>query len=316
MFRKKLSVKLLLLLLVFILCSCTAKGPETSDPSDTVSFCDAAGYDVSVKKGSLRAACLTGSFADAWALSGGVVVACADDGFDDFGISPDGVTNLGKTKSPDLEKLIASSPDFVIASVDTAANVEMGDVLREMGLTVIYFEVDCFDDYLYMLDICTDITERKDLYQKNGIDVKKQIEKAKSDFFEKDIPDDEKTYLFLRASAGYIRAKGSDGTILGEMLSDLGYKNIADSDSSLLENLSIESILSSDPHYIFVVQAGDDTQAVRENMNRLMSESPAWQNLSAVQENRLLYLDKRLFNLKPNSLWGVAYETLCSTLTQ
>jgi len=167
-----------------------------------------------------------------------------------------------------------------------------------------------------MLDICTDITGRKDLFDQNGLEIKKSIEGIKEDFLQKEIPDEKKTYLFLRASAGYIRAKGSKGTVLGEMLSDLGFVNIADSDTALLEDLSIESILLADPYRIFIVQVGDNRTAVEENIKRMMEEAPAWQSLSAVKENRLHSLDKRLFNLKPNALWGKAYETLCKLLAE
>ena len=39
-------------------------------------------------------------------------------------------------------------------------------MLTEAGVTVAYFDVSDFDAYLQMLDICTDITGRKDLYEK------------------------------------------------------------------------------------------------------------------------------------------------------
>ncbi len=318
MCRKRSSVKLFLLFLsvLTIFCSCTKASDNAEKKAASISFCDALGREVSVEKGTFRTACLTGSFADVWTLSGGKVCACADDAFDDFGLEKDGVTNLGKTKNPDLEKLISSAPELVIASADTAANVEMCDILEDMDLNVIYFDVDSFEDYLFMLDICTDITGRKDLFQKNGLDIKESIEKTKENFCLENIPEEEKTCLFLRASAGYIRAKGSNGTVLGEMLSELGFTNIADNDTTLLENLSIESIMKADPYRIFIVQVGDDEKAVTENIKKMMEETPAWYGLSAVKEGRLFHMDKRLFNLKPNALWGIAYETLCKILAQ
>jgi iron complex transport system substrate-binding protein len=53
----------------------------------------------------------------------------------------------------------------------------MRKTLETMGIAVAYFDVDSFDDYLKMLDICTDITERKDLYEQNGLAIKAQIDK-------------------------------------------------------------------------------------------------------------------------------------------
>ena len=114
----------------------------------------------------------------------------------------------------------------------------------------------------------------------------------------------------MRASASLVTVKNSEDNVLGEMLKSLGCVNIADSDASLLENLSIERILEMDPEYIFIVQRGDDTQGMMENIQNRMTENPAWQQLTAVKEGRLFYMDKNLYNLKPNHRWGEAYEKL------
>ena len=98
------------------------------------------------------------------------------------------------------------------------------------------------------------------------------------------------------------------------MLADLGCVNIADSDKTLLENLSVESIISREPYRIFVVVMGDDTEAAKNKLSSVMEENPAWGELEAVKENRLYFMDKRLFNLKPNARWAEAYEQLVEIL--
>lgn len=309
---------LLLLSSLFIsicLISCAKETIENKN-EEAVVFTDALDREVSIKKSPERVAALIGSFADVWVSSGGTVCATAEDAWDDFGLMLDSAVNIGKTKEPSLELLLSSNPDFVLASASTTANVEMKDVLESAGITVAYFKVDNFEDYLYMLDVCTDITGRKDLYKKNGTDIKEQIDALKNSLQASDIPDGKKTVLFLRASSGYIRAKNSNGSILGEMLKDLGCINIADSDGSLLENLSIESIIKSDPYRIFIVEVGDNKQAARDNISKMMEENPVWYDLQAIKENRIYYMDNRLFNLKPNARWNEAYETLCKILTE
>ena len=100
------------------------------------------------------------------------------------------------------------------------------------------------------------------------------------------------------------------------MLADLGCVNIADSDESLLENLSIENILREDPTHILIVQVGDDAEKVKNHIEKMMEENPAWLELEAVRSNRVHYLDKRLFNLKPNARWAQAYEILAQILCE
>lgn len=302
-------------ILISVLClsGCGNEGTDTKK-DNTVTFTDALGKSVSVEKNPKRVAALLGSFADVWVLSGGEVCATADDAWDDFGLELPDAVNLGGAHSPSLETLISANPDFVIASASTAANVDMKDALENAGITVAYFDVDCFEDYLNMLDICTDITGRKDLFEKNGLDIQKKIEEIKADFESQDIPSEQKKVLLLRASASSVKAKGSFGTVLGEMLYDLGCENISDSDESLLESLSVESIISKNPYHIFVVTMGEDTQNALDNFYRITEENPAFGTLEAVKENRVHVMDRRLFNLKPNADWAEAYEELSETL--
>ncbi len=298
---------------IIFLCACGTL-PKDDKMTETITFTDALGREVTVEKNPERVATLIGSFADIWLLAGGDVCATADDAWDDFmlPLSKD-TKNLGGTKNPSLEVLLASNPDFVIASAATAKNVEWKDILENAGITVAYFDVSSFEEYLSMLNICTDITGRKDLYEKNGTALAEKIEATKSAFADA-MGKNKPTVLFLRASAGYIRAKNSHGSVLGEMLADLGCLNIADNDKNLLETLSIESILTQDPQHILIVQVGDDAEAVKAGVSKMMSENPAWQELSAVKNGNLHYMDKRLFNLKPNARFAEAYEILTEIL--
>ena len=122
--------------------------------------------------------------------------------------------------------------------------------------------------------------------------------------------------LFLRAAASGVKAKGSEGSVGGELLKDLGCVNIADSDSGLLDNLSLEAIVTADPDYIFVTTQGTDTDAALENVQETLIDSPVWSSLTAVKENHYFVLDKRLYNLKPNARWGEAYKELADILYQ
>lgn len=287
---------------------------ESTQNENVVTFTDALGREVMVSKESERVAALIGSFADVWMLAGGSVCATAEDAWEDFGLDLPNAVNIGGAHSPNLELIFSANPDFVIASASTSSNVEMKETLEAAGITVAYFDVDDFEDYLAMLDICTDITGRKDLYVKNGSDIQSQINEIKHHVEGRSLPDDQRKVLLLRAHSGSVKAKGSEGTILGEMLADLGCINIADSDTSLLETLSVESIIRQEPYRIFVVTMGNDTQKAIDNFYQMMDENPAWETLEAVADGRLHLMDRKLFNIKPNADWAVSYEKLSDIL--
>ena len=308
-----LSVVLVALPLCTLLSSCNMQNDKVDD--DCVQFADALGRHVSVARGVKRVAALIGSFADVWVLSGGELCAAAEDAWDDFGLERGDAVSIGGAHSPSLELLIASEPELVLASASTASNVELKDALESRGITVAYFDVDCFDDYLAMLDICTDITGRKDLYVKNGTEIKVKIDGIKAAYAKEPLSDADRTVLLLRVSASSVKAKSSKGTVLGEMLCDMGCINIADSDATLLENLSVESVLLAEPRHIFAVTMGNDREAAIASLENMINGNPAWSSLEAIKSGRLHLMEKTLFNLKPNARWAEAYGELYEKLT-
>ena len=314
--KRGLAVLTALALLAFCGCSATGTGGAVSEENGFITFTDALNREICLEKRPQRVAALIGSFADVWLLSGGTVCAAAEDAWEDFGLALGDAVNIGRAHSPSAESLLAANPDFVIASASTASDVKLKDTLEAAGVTVAYFNVDCFADYLAMLDICTDITGRKDLYVQNGTKLQTQIQAVKEEFTRAELPEAKRKILLLRASSGSVKAKGSRGTILGEMLAELGCINIADSQDSLLENLNAESVIREEPYRIFVVTMGDDTQKAIDNLTGMLNENPAWSSLKAVRENRLHIMDRKLFNSKPNARWAEAYEQLSELLLE
>lgn len=306
------KVVLILTLTTLLMLGGVSCKPPQEAPGETVTFTDALGREVKAPKSPQRVAALLGSFADVWMLSGGSLSAAAEDAWEDFELEMGDAVNLGGAHSPNLELLLSANPDFVIASASTASHLEMLETLDAMGIAVAYFDVDNFEDYLSMLDICTDLTGRKELYEINGLKLAEQIEKVKDEYA--DAPAVEKRVLLLRASSGFVKVKGSRGTILGEMLADMGCINIADAEESLLENLSVEAVIKEQPYHIFVVAMGSNLDAARASFENLLLENPAWSGLDAVRENRIHWMEKRLFNLKPNARWAEAYEVLYEKL--
>ena len=301
-----------LLMSLFLLTGCGASGTAEAGG---VTFTDDLGRQITVDNPQ-RVAALLGSFAQIWQLAGGEVIATADDAWDDLQLElPADTVNLGNTKSLSMELLLSAEPDFILASTNTRQNVELKETLEATKIPVAYFDVGDFDDYLRLLKICTDITGRKDLYEVNGLTVQKQIEAVLAQSRRRLSEEEAPTVLCMVASASNISAKNSKNNVLGEMLASLGCVNIADSEKSLLENLSLEYILTADPDYIFIVQRGDDTDGMMEKIALELESNPLWSQLSAVKDGRVYIIKKNLYNLKPNHRWGEAYERLEAILS-
>ena len=261
---KKQILSFTALLLALLLAGCAASAPQSGSAASAsasasgaqpesaasgsadaraVTFTDALGRTVTVESPK-RVAALIGSFADVWCLAGGkdTLVAAADDTWTQFELGlPETVVNLGGVKEPSAEALLAAQPDFVIGSAKTAADVDLLPTLEQAGIPTAYFEVSTFEDYLAMLEVCTRVTGRPELYEQYGEQVRAQVDAAVARAEGKEGP----SVLYLRATGSSCKVKNSENSVLGEMLAALGCVNIADSDASLLEELSMEAILAA-----------------------------------------------------------------------
>lgn len=305
---KKIISIILVISLFLSVAACSDNSADEKTTSSSADegyvFTDDTGREISVKNPQ-HVASLLGSFADMWILAGGEVSASADDLWEDFCRDSDAV-NIGPTHRPDTEALLASEPDLVLASSKLKKHVEMKDIFESADIPCAYFNVCDFNSYLRVLKIMTDILGTPENYKKYGTDQKEKIDAIISSHKN----DAEQTVLTLRASAGSIRAKNSEGTMLGGMLRDFGCRNIADSDKMLLEELNIESIVELNPDKIFFIETGDDIEGIKKNTEKMFAENPLWNELDAVKNDKVYYMDKHLYNLKPNSRFAEAYENL------
>ncbi|MGN1000086.1 MAG: ABC transporter substrate-binding protein [Faecousia sp.] len=299
------------LLCILMLTGCAAQsGPH--DHSDGYTFTDDTGATVTVQGKPETVAVLLSSLADIWVTAGGradiTVGETVERGFAD---SDAILVDDGAGKTINLELLIASKPDLVLYSAELAGQLECADTLRDAGIPAAGFTVDTFDDYLKVLKICTDILGTKDRYETYGTQVQKQVEEliasAKGMENQPDI-------LFVRAgsSAKYTKAKTAENHFVCVMLKELGTFNIAEKAPILLDGLSVEEILLSDPDMIFYTTMGDESAGVAY-MESLLAD-PVWQAMTAVKTGKVYQLPKELFQYKPNARWAEAYEYLIHLL--
>ncbi len=303
---KRIALLIIASLLIFMT-GCTATSPEVSS-SAGVEFKDALGHSVRIAD-SDRVVAASGSFAQVWLLAGGKLAGATEDAFKDNLSLPEDVADVGDLHAPSLEAIISLNPQLVILSADISGHTALYDQLAAANIPTAYFSVEVFEDYLNMLKICTDITGRSDLYEQNGLSVQGQIQEIIAKTEGKPAP----KILLLRAGAGKVTARNSD-TLAGAMLKDMGCVNIADSETGLLDNLSMEVIIQQDPDFIFVTTMGDSEEKAQQALQDTLLSNPAWANLSAVKNNRYITLQKDLFHLKPNNRWGEAYEKLWEIL--
>jgi iron complex transport system substrate-binding protein len=299
---------LIITLCILLLTGCAA--PDAAGEGYT--FTDDTGEEVVVAEKPQKVAVLLSSLADLWITAGGTVDITVGEsierGFADESVI---LVDAGAGKTIDLETLIASQPDFVLYSADLSGQLECADTLRAAGIPAAGFAVETFDDYLRVLKICTDILDASERYEQYGTTLKAEIDAM---IAAAQARENQPDILFVRAgsSAKVTKAKTAENHFVCAMLKELGTFNIAEKAPVLLDGLSTEEILVSDPEYILFTTMGDET-AGAAYMESLLSD-PVWQTLTAVKTGSVHQLPKELFQYKPNARWGEAYAYLIELL--
>lgn len=146
----------------------------------SVSFTDSLGSTITLEEAPQRVAALIGSYAETWVLAGGedTLAAVTQDAYDERGLElGEDVTNVGSNQTPELEALFAAQPDLVLLTPDLDGQLALAEPLAAAGIPAAWFKVESFSDYLSMLEICTRLTGRDDLYQANGLDIQAEIDR-------------------------------------------------------------------------------------------------------------------------------------------
>lgn len=275
---------------------------------ETIAQTDDLGKPIRVKHPQ-RVISLYGSYAEAWMEAGGTLVGVTEDAVSERGMVIPEASVVGTTKEPNLEMILALAPDWVILSADIAAQVKAAAVLETAGVPCNAFRMDSWQDYDHMMALFTQQTGQDALYDQIMLPMKAEITEWKARAQSQESP----TVLLLRAYSTGVKVKAEDN-LAGVMLADLGADNLAGRHPSLLEELSLESIVAENPERIFVTIMGQDEQAAMASLQATLGQNPAWQAMDAVKAGRIYVLPKELFHYKPNSRWGESYAFLYKLL--
>lgn len=328
---KKIGILLLVAMMMFGVLGCSQGSTETETQAELLAIeepegaqeaepvkaeeevslltvTDAIGRVVEFEVLPTRTISLYASFTDLWLEAGGTLVGTVDGSTLPEVASE--IPKLGKG-TPNVEDLLTYEPDLVILSAGRSAHQELADVLDQSGIQYLFIDYNNFEEYVETYQMFCQLTDRKDLYESEGKAMESQIASIV-----KENEDSEFTYLLLFATSKSVTTK--DDNIASEIINALGGKNIAEDGAVANEEskqFSMEKILELNPEYIFVQTMGSVEKA-EARLEADVISNPAWQGLTAVQEDRYLYLPKDLFLYKPNMKYPDAYQYMADLVNQ
>lgn len=284
------------LLLSTLLCGCNTSVEPTDTPVEQPE----------------TVAVLFSSLAEIWLDAGGEIDITVGETIE-RGFAPEGtpLVDEGAGKTVNVELLLSLKPDLVIVSADIPDQMKAVAVLEKAGIDTLMYHVESFTDYVTVLADMTEITG-----DTTGLDaavaMEREIQATLSSATFVAVPD----ILFVRAGStdASTKAKLAEDHFACAMLEEFGCHNIAADAPILLDGLSMEEILLSDPDYIFFSLMGNEDSATAHVEELLAGET--WGQLTAVQEGRVFILPKELFHFKPCGRWAEAYRYLANILTE
>ncbi|MCH3917024.1 MAG: ABC transporter substrate-binding protein [Spirochaetia bacterium] len=267
-----------ILLPVFLLCSClqlaamgTTEHAETGN-----SFTDSYGRTVTIPANPQKIVTIGPNLTEILTFLGmeDKIVGVTD--YDDWPATITHVTKIGSITSPDLEKIIALSPDLVLASTHCPQKVV--DALSQAGIPAfaIYHEGNLEATYLSIEDVGA-ITGKSQEAEKIVRDMKDKITAVQ-----------EKVAGLAKPTVYYMISYGQWGdftaggnTFIGNMLDIAGGLNIAQSVSGW--SYSQEKLIEEDPDMVLCSKSG--------NVVQQFSSTFPYSDLSAVKNHKVYAVD-------------------------
>lgn len=301
------------------------KANEVVVNEDSVTFTDDSGREsITIMKNPEKTTVLFGSLVCLWHEAGGTASAVVGGDTDrtlfeeqigrdvtlDEGVRV--VADSSNGKNWDVEAILADEPDLIVVSVSKRGYETIADSAAAAEIPVIAVQYDSVQDYLKYFKVFCNITGHPELWDEVAEATVEKIADVISE-----VPDIEAPRtLTIRLNKGDLTAQGNDSQT-GSIIKELGGVNAIETDpengmSGQVE-ISMENIYALDPDIIFIIQVVSE-EYTRNMHEEIVKDDPVWPELRAVKEGRVYYLEKNLFNNKPNKNYKEAYTRMAEYL--
>ena len=298
---------------------------EVQINENDVTFMDDSGRTepLTIPKNPKRPAVLYGSHACLWTEAGGKValgiggksaVSLYKDQIGHNILEDEGVITVAESssgKSWDVETILAQKPDLIICSTRMNGYATISGPAEAAGIPVVAINYSGLEDYLRWFKVFSNLNVKPELWDEIAQGVLDQV----VDVVMKAPKENNPKVLSIIPKADKLDANTSMSNT-GALLEELNAINIADPNNDSTANtieISLEEIYKEDPDYI-LIQCVKSEEDARNNLEANVNGNPVWDSLKAVKENKVFYLQKDLFQYRPNRRYGESYKVLAELI--
>ena len=290
--RKLLLGSIALVMIVLALAGC---GKTTSSSSATTKELTFNGQTYTVPKDPQKIAVLSNSILSMlYAVDGKAISRVSTT--DKLPPEIEALPSLGQTANINMEQLLGLNPDVVLGLENQHKKYE--SQLQSSKIPTVLINYDGIKDNVPLIKFLGALTNHEDKATTLANTYESNVNKVK-DAVKAQQP---ARVAVLRATGKGVTAE-TDAAITASMVKDLGMTNVVSAhlDKTTTDKTvpySLETLAADNPDIIFVVTMGKEEE-ITKAMKKAMTDNPAWANLKAVQNNRVVYLPSKLFLLNP-----------------
>ena len=290
--KKLLLGSIALVMIVLALAGC---GKSTSSSSATTKELTFNGQTYTVPKDPQKIAVLSNSVLSMLYAVDGKAISRVNT-TDSLPPEIEALPALGQTANINMEQLLGLNPDLVLGLENQHKKYEAQ--LQSSKIPTVLINYDGIKDNVPLLTFLGELTNHQDKAKTVIATYENNIAKVK-DTVKGQQP---ARVAVLRATGKGVTAE-TDASITASMVKELGMTNVVTShlDKTTTDKTvpySLETLAADNPDIIFVVTMGKEEE-ITKAMKKAMTDNPAWANLKAVQNNRVVYLPSKLFLLNP-----------------
>ena len=206
--------------------------------------------------------------------------------------STKGAVEVGNPMSPDLEIIKSLNPTMVV-SVDTLGSDYM-NLFTENNIPSEFISLESLDG---LKEAITNLGEKFDKNEEAKA-LLEEIESKELEVKEKAESLENPEVLVLFAAPGSTMIATSKSYV-GSLVELVGGKNIVEDNSASFTTYNKEDLAMLNPEKILVMVHAlpEETKAALE---KEMASDSAWQNINAVKEGNVIYLDSEYFGMSAN----------------
>jgi len=287
---KKLAA--LLLAAILMMTACGSKTTETMGENaaaessseenlERITVTDMTGREITLDEPAKRVVVLTAADCEVlYAIGAGDTIV----GRGEYCNWPSEVMDIpaiASGRETNLEQILALKPDLLImGSMDQPK--EQVDALENAGVHVVVSDADDIEGTYTAIELLGDLMGKRETADKLVSDMKATFDEITAN----STGDGSETIYFEVSPIQYGLWAAGKNTFMGEISDMLGVKNIFD-DVDGWGSVSEEQVIERDPDYIVTISMyfGEGPTPIEEIVSR-----PAWENISAVKNNKIINL--------------------------